>query len=166
MMLRLLLGVSLLLTSCGYHLIGQGTSSVIPSGVSSASLEQNSGEHGKQLLVELQYLWKNDDSLPTLQPPESEQEHIVFRIEQASNTFSAMGFDASGLAIQYRVQISGVLSMYQKDTLMWQSGVILSNADIYIGADPSIAEAERERLTGQLEQQWAQDAFARLKSGF
>ncbi|MDX8388591.1 MAG: hypothetical protein R8M46_08715 [Ghiorsea sp.] len=166
MRISLSLVVCLLLTSCGYHLVGQGSSTVIPDDVTSATLVPDSGKYGKSLLAELTPLWQQNKYLPALQPQRSSLEHVTVRIEQPRNQFTPVGFDASGLAIQYRLQVSAVLKVYQEGTMIWQSGVVLVHADVFAGSDPSVIEAERERLNEQLMQEWAKDAMSRLTSGF
>ncbi len=165
MILRILLVVSLLLPSCGYHLVGQGKATVIPEGVSSASLQASSEPEAKQLLPELIFLWKAKASLPRLEEQATEP-HVTLRIEQAETVLTPTAFDASGLAIQYRLQVSALLNMYQQNKLIWQSGILTVYADVFGGTNPTVIEAERERLTEKLRQQWAKEALARLQSGF
>jgi len=152
-------------------LVGQGESTVIPAGVTTASLATNVGVKGQVLLSELRQLWLQNASLPTLQEQGSGEEHIIMRIEDASETFTPVAFNASGLAIQYRLSVLGVLNMYQDNTLVWSSGAVSSSADIFgdataLANSPTSIEAERETLTEQLRQKWAQSALARLLSGF
>jgi len=166
MMYKLLFIASLMLTSCGYHLVGHGTATVIPEGVITATLEANQNGVDRNLLAELKYQWQQKDNLPTLADEGMGEEHITLRIEKVKVSFTPAAFDASGLAIQYRLSIGGMLSMYQQDTLIWGSGEILESADIFEGSDPSVTEAERNKWTEQLTQEWAKDALSRLRSGF
>jgi outer membrane lipopolysaccharide assembly protein LptE/RlpB len=176
MKLRLLFVVCALLTSCGYHLVGQGSSTVIPDDVISANLSavhspsadssQASDKFSQPLLAELTSLWENNEYLPSLRPERVSRDHVTVRVEQADNQFAPVAFDAAGLAIQYRMQVSAVLKLYQENTMIWQSGVVLVHTDVFGGSDPSVIEAERERLTEQLEQEWAKNTMSRLTSGF
>ncbi|MDQ7004845.1 MAG: hypothetical protein Q9N67_08010 [Ghiorsea sp.] len=172
MKLILYLVVTLMLTSCGYHLVGQGKSNVIPEGVESASLTSQGAQQDKALLAELRQAWMQRDALPSLNVEAAEaQKHVSLRIEGASEAFTPVAFDASGLAIQYRLSVSGILQMYQDSKLIWGSGQVVSSADIFGDAaaltnNPASIEAEREALIEQLRKQWAQDALARLQSGF
>lgn len=164
-----MLVASLLLTSCGYHLVGQGESSVIPEDVTSARLTTNAGEQGKLLLAELQQLWLQHETLPPLESNSMTEKTVVLRIEQASQTFSPIAFDAAGLALQYQLSVSGLLNIYQQDGLLWSSGMVSVRGQVFGEAgsnNPSTVEAERVTLAEQLEQQWAQDVMARLQSGF
>jgi outer membrane lipopolysaccharide assembly protein LptE/RlpB len=170
--MRLALVCCLLLSACGYHLVGQGDASVIPEDVTSASLSTNAGQVGKILLGELQQLWLQNEHLPPLQDDKGvKAHHITMRIEQANTAFVPVAFDSAGLAIQYQLRVSAVLNMYQKDTLIWSSGAVSSSADVFgdasaLANNPASIEAEKETLSEQLYQKWAQEALARLQSGF
>lgn len=166
MKLTLYLAVILMLTSCGYHLVGQGESAYIPKGVVSANLQSTERADTQPLLAALTQAWEGNTYLPSLQDESFGQESVVLRIEKQNITFNPTGFDASGLAIQYRLNISAVLNMYQEHQLIWQSGTVAVFADVFEGSDSSVIEAERVRLTEQLQHQWAQQALARLQSGF
>jgi len=160
------LALLLLLTSCGYHLVGQGESNVIPSDVQTAWLESGKSSKGQGLRMELEVLWQGNKHLPALDHVKPNKTHVVVRIEQASETFTPIGFDAAGLAVQYRLSISATLRMYQASSLIWQANNILVSADVFAGDDPSVIESERARLTKQLQTSWARAALARLQSGF
>jgi len=164
--LLLSLCLSLAFNACGYHLVGQGKSLMIPSNVVSASLTSASNQEGKPLLRELRILWEQNAYLPPLQDEEFSQKHVVMRVEQSSQSFHAIAFDASGIALQYRLQLSASLNMYQESNLIWQSGLISVSADMYEATDPSVVEAEKTKLLIQLQQQWANQAMASLQSGF
>jgi len=158
--------IVLLLSSCGYHLVGQGDSSVIPDGVQSAWLETGSSAQEQALRLELAALWQENEHLPVLDDVKPSKTHITVRLEQVREVFSPIGFDASGLAVQYRLSISATLRIYQNNSLIWQAHSILVSADVFAGDDPSVIESERARLTKQLQTSWARAALARLQSGF
>ena len=154
----------LLLSSCGYHLVGQGKSVVIPQGVTSASLSVLGDD--ALLLEKLSQQWQQHASLPALGKGSLATQHIRMRIERVSETFSPVAFAASGLAIQYRLQLQAVLHMYQEERLVWSSDAVVVNADVFGKDNPSVIEAERVRLGTVLRQQWAKEALNRLNSGF
>lgn len=166
-MLKWFVVLTFLLTSCGYHLVGQGDGSVFPQMVNTATLQSNASLTGKSIAAELSFIWQQQALLPALEAGNSlNKEHVVVRIEQENIVFMPVGFDASGLAVQYRLQLSAMLRMYHQNALIWQSGAIMVYADVFGASDPSVTEAERERLTEQLYKMWAKEALARLKSGF
>ena len=156
----------LLLGGCGYHLVGQGESKVIPSEVQTAWLETDASAKNKALLLELEVLWQGNKHLPALNDVKENKTHVTVRIEQISENFTPIGFDAAGLAVQYRLSISATLRMYQDSSLIWKADGVLVSADVFAGDDPSVIESERARLTKQLQTSWARAALARLQSGF
>ncbi|MDQ6979849.1 MAG: hypothetical protein Q9M46_00060 [Ghiorsea sp.] len=166
MRLSLYFALALILTSCGYHLVGQGESNVIPSEVQTAWLESGKSAKGQALRMELEVLWQGNKHLPSLDHVKPNKTHVTVRIEQVSENFIPIGFDAAGLAVQYRLSISATLRMYQESSLIWQANNILVSADVFAGDDPSVIESERARLTKQLQTSWARAALARLQSGF
>jgi len=168
--LWLLLLLGLMPSACGYHLVGQGDSSVVPDGVETAALSATTDATGKALLAEFQHVWVQHDELPSLQAAKASPKHVNVRIEQAKNTFTPVAFDAAGLAIQYRLTISAVLNMYQENALIWSSGSVVVGANVFgdsaTANNPSVVEAERETLTEQLHLRWANETMTRFKSGF
>jgi len=159
----LYLALLLLMTACGYHLVGQGKATVIPDGVTSARLTSMDAE--QVLLPELMQRWQQDDNLPMLKAGAGET-HVTLRIEQLTESFLPIAFDASGLAIQYRLQLQAWLKMYQLDSLIWTSGTVVVSANVFGVDNPSVVEAERLKLAKVLRQKWAKEAMNRLKSGF
>ena len=87
MKLSLPLVLCLLLSSCGYHLVGQGKATVIPEEVSSATLLASSGTEADLLLPELKFLWQNNKFLPELRSEQTGEEHVTLRIEQVKIEF-------------------------------------------------------------------------------
>lgn len=160
------LTLSLLMTSCGYHLVGQGAATVIPSEVLTAHLSSQAGVEYQALLKQLKISWGQRKNLPVLQDTTSLVNHITLRIEQATESFVPVTFDAAGLAIQYRLQVRAVLNMYQEHDLLWGSGAVMVSGDVFGDVNPSAIEAERAELLENLRQQWAKEAMNRLQSGF
>ncbi len=165
--MKRLLAIALLLGGCGYHLVGQGKATVIPEGVRTASLEAEQSAVAGRLLLAFKALWQGNTHLPPLRDEAADDAaHVTVRIEQASETFSPIGFDAAGLAVQYRLSMRGALRMYRQDALIWQAESIAVSADVFVGSNPSVIESERARLREQLEDDWARQAMARMQSGF
>ena len=164
---HLLLGLSLLFASCGYHLAGQGDFSVIPEDVQSVALEAGATQLDKQVKSEMVRVW-SQGSLPALydEPPLNSEQHVVIRIEQLGYAMRPVAYNSSGLAIQHNLELSGQLYMYRNSERIWQSGRLSEGSDIFGGGDPSVTEAERERLSDQLQQRWVKRAIKSLKSGF
>ena len=165
-MIRILLPVLMLLTSCGYHLVGHGDGmKVIPADVRTLSIV-GSGET-EQLLASLRQRLKSDSySLIEHDDVADQEHHATLRLHVSPAAYSPSAYDAAGVAIQYTMLLSGSLQLDQKGEILWQSGTIQRQGDVYVAGDPSSIEASRERLLRDLRKQWLQDAIGRLRSGF
>jgi outer membrane lipopolysaccharide assembly protein LptE/RlpB len=165
-MMRILLPVLMLLSSCGYHLVGHGDGAdVIPADVRTLSIV-GSGE-SQQLLVPLrQRLSSESFSLIEHGDSTDEEHHATLRLHIVPVAFNPSAYDAAGVATQYNMVISGSLQVDRKGEIIWQSGPIQRQGDVYVAGDPTSIEASRERLLRDLRKQWLQDAIGRLRSGF
>ena len=165
-MMRILLPVLMLLTSCGYHLVGHGDGrGVIPADVRTLSIV-GSGE-SQQLLASLRQRLKSDSfSLIEQDDIADEEHHATLRLYVSPAAYNPSAYDAAGVAIQYTMLLSGSLQLNQRGGIIWQSGTIQRQGDVYVAGDPSSIEASRERLLRDLRKQWLQDAIGRLRSGF
>jgi len=165
-MIRMLLPALMLLTSCGYHLVGQGGGAgAIPADVRTLSIV-GSGET-QQILTPLhqrlnseRYALIDHDSIA------DEEHHATVRLHVSPVVFNPSAYDAAGVATQYRMVFSGSLQVERMDKVIWQSGTIQQMGDVYVTGDPTSIEASRERLLRDLRKQWLQDAVGRLRSGF
>ena len=162
--------VAMLLTSCGYHLVGHGNGAgVIPADVETVSL-QATNEAAKSLLVELKRRISNRSEegylLVEADKVEDAEAHAAIRLEQASEQFVPSAYDASGVATQYRLTISGNILVYRSGKLLWKSGVISESGEVFVVGGPPGAEAARNRIQRDLRAQWASRAWSRLSSGF
>ncbi|MFC1545836.1 adenosylmethionine-8-amino-7-oxononanoate aminotransferase [Pseudomonadota bacterium] len=162
--------VAMLLTSCGYHLVGHGNGAgVIPADVETVSL-QATNEAAKSLLVELKRRISNRSEegylLVEADKVEDAEAHAAIRLEQASEQFVPSAYDASGVATQYRLTISGNILVYRSGKLLWKSGVISESGEVFVVGGPPGAEAARNRIQRDLRTQWASRVWSRLSSGF
>jgi len=171
MMFRtLLIATSLLLGSCGYHLVGHGDGAgVIPADVRTVSL-QATNEVAKTLMpgLERHFLRQSGESyelVATGKTVDSER-HAAIRLEQASESFVPSAFDSTGVATQYRLTISGNIRVYRGGKVIWDSGLISEAGDVFVTGGPSGVEASRSRIQRDLRKQWAGRAWSRLSSGF
>ncbi|MFC1542292.1 LPS assembly lipoprotein LptE [Pseudomonadota bacterium] len=162
--------LAMALTSCGYHLVGHGDGAgVIPADVETVSL-QATNETAKSLLVELKRRISNRGEegylLVEADEVEDAEAHAAIRLEQVSERFVPSAYDASGVANQYRLTISGNIRVYRSGKLLWESGVISESGDVFVVGGPPGAEASRSRIQRDLRSQWASRAWSRLSSGF
>jgi len=171
MMFRsLFIATALLLTSCGYHLVGHGDSAgVIPADVKTVSL-QATNEVAKALLPELKRRFSSSGSkgyaLVDIEKVEDPEAHASVRLEQASEQFLPSAYDTTGVATQYRLTIAGNIRIYRSGKLLWESGAISESGDVFVTGGPVGAEASRNRIQRDLRTQWVTRAWSRLSSGF
>lgn len=171
MMFRTLFIVtSLMLASCGYHLTGHGDGAdVIPADVKTVSL-QATNETAETLMPELKrhFLTKGGEGyeLVDVDKTHDPETHAEVRLEQVSERFVPSAYDTTGVAIQYRLIISGNILVYRSGKLLWESGAISESGDVFVTGGPVGVEASRSRIQRDLRKQWASRAWNRLNSGF
>ena len=165
-MIRVFLPILMLLTSCGYHLVGQGGGvGVIPADVRTLSII-GSGEAQQVLSPLRQRLSSESFSLIEHDNIADEEHHATLRLHLSPHTYNPSAYDVAGVAIQYRMVLSGSLKVDRAGKVIWQSGTIQRWGDVFVSGDPTSIEASRERLLRDLRKQWLQDAMGRLRSGF
>jgi outer membrane lipopolysaccharide assembly protein LptE/RlpB len=162
--------LAMVLTSCGYHLVGHGDgTSVIPADVKTVSLQATNAT-AETLMPELKrhFLSKSNRGyeLVDIGKAQDSEAHADVRLEQASERFVPIAYDATGVAIQYRLIISGNIRIYRSGKLLWESGAISESGDVFVTGGPVGVEASRSRMQRDLRKQWAARAWNRLSSGF
>ncbi|MDX8397760.1 MAG: LPS assembly lipoprotein LptE [Mariprofundaceae bacterium] len=161
--LFLLLWVSLLLGSCSYHLVGQSTGhGVIPS---SATQVVILGEKDKLYQALRQRLLQSDD-MPFVEQELGADDAVEIRVEQASELMTAVSFDSSGIANQYRITLSAVVRVVQSGQELWASESLAVAGDVFASGDVIAIEAQKEKVLQDLRRQWVQKLMGRLRSGF
>ncbi|MDQ6993021.1 MAG: adenosylmethionine-8-amino-7-oxononanoate aminotransferase [Mariprofundus sp.] len=163
--LRWSLWVLLMLSSCGYHLVGQGGASAIPAEVHSLSIVGNADASLVALLrprlTSTDYQLLNEaDSVLDL------HHHALLHLQMSGLDFRPSAYDLSGIASQYRMVVAGRLMLEMDGKTLWQSGSLQRQGDIYVTGGPASIEASRSRLLRDLQKQWVSDAIGRLRSGF
>jgi len=158
----------LLLSSCGYHLVGQGDGrGVIPEDVLTVSLEAK-GETAEQmqLLLKRQMAGSEHYKVVASHDVADEQTHAVLHIEQASESFVPSAYDQSGLATQYRMTIRGSVRLMRQGEKLWDSGVITRSDDVFVAGGPTGIESSRKRIREDLQKEWVYAVWGRINSGF
>ena len=166
----LFVATSLILGSCGYHLVGHGDGAgVIPADVKTVSLQATNAV-AETLLPELKrhFSTKGDKGYELVDADKihDAEVHVDVRLEQASEQFSPSAYDRSGVATQYRLTISGNIRIYRSGKLLWESGAISESGDVFVTGGPVGVEASRSRIQRDLRKQWATRVWSRLSSGF
>jgi len=158
----LLAGAVLLLSSCGYHLAGQGRGAV-PADVSVLSITASDGSAHTLLPAWKRYVRNHAQDYTV---GESGQSDAELRLGGFSESFNPVSFGATGVAVTYHLVFSGQLSLWRKDVRLWNSGPITVQGDVYAVGGPSSIEASRARLRRDLNRQWIHEAWLKLSSGF
>jgi len=157
-----------LLTSCGYRLVGQGgDTGVIPAEVTTLSV-QGSNAVARGLAPGLRQQLARSERYRVVYGKEAVDDaaHALLRIDRASESFVPSSYDASGIATQYRMQLSAAVRIYRTGKLFWESGAISVAGDVFVAGGPASIESSRERIRQDLQKEWVQKVMARIRSGF
>jgi len=167
LLLSWLMAVALLLSGCGYHLVGHGDGEgAIPSDVKTVSLIVRSSDSQLKSAFK-QRLTSDRYALIEPQDVIDPKVHANLRATISPLVFTPSAYDVAGVATQYRMVFSGSLTIIRGDgKSIWQSGLIQRQGDVYVTGGPTSIEASRERLLEDLRKEWIQDALGRLRSGF
>jgi len=161
--------LSLLLVSCGYHLAGHGDAGLIPTNSKQMVVVAAGGDQAS-LLPELKKALQQGLNLALVSREEVRKEAhddtIEVRIEQSRESFVSSSFDASGIANQYRLTLSGMVRVWQAGKEIWVSEALSQTGDVFATGDTVAIEAQKERVAESLRKAWAQKIVGRLRSGF
>lgn len=161
-----LLTVVILISGCGYHLVGHGDGAgAIPEDVRTVSLIVRGGDDELKTMLR-RSIASERYALVEAQDVIDQAAHAILRVTIAPVRFNPSAYDASGVATQYHMLFSGSLLLERQGKSIWQSGVVQSQGDVYVSGGPASIEASREELLEDLRKQWLQDAVGRLRSGF
>jgi len=166
-MMRALWLVAMMLASCGYHLVGHGDGAgVIPADVQSLNIISH--DEGNLLLPALREQLATDTLTVTgnAKTVHESAHHARLILQVNPISFTPSAYDASGIAIQYRMVYSGSLILEREGTAIWQSGAFSAQGEVYVTGDPTSIEASRQQLLTGLRKQWLRTAVGRLRSGF
>jgi len=153
--------LTLVLGACGYHLAGQGRGAV-PEDVGIVNVTgTDPSAHG---ILSAWRRYVSDHARGFVVGTDHADAEL--RLGAISETFNPVSFDASGVAITYRLSRSGSISLWRKDVRIWSSGAISVQGDVYAVGGPTSIEASRARLSRDLDRQWIREAWLKLSSGF
>jgi len=167
LLLPSLMTTALLLSACGYHLVGHGDSEgAITADVKTVSLIVR-GESDRLFLANLKQRLSSD-KYALIEPRDvvDQQGHANLNVSIAPLRFTPSAYDAAGVATQYHMTFSGSLTVERDGKSSWQSGLIQTQGEVYVAGGPTSIEASRERMLKDLRKQWLQDALGRVRSGF
>jgi len=151
---------AMLLSACGYHLVGHGDGTgAIPADVHSIALISNDAAREALPLMRDRLQQAGYDLA-------AERPEATLRLMLQPESFAPSAYDRAGVATQYRMAIAGTLVLEQDGAVIWQSGNLAVQDEIYVTAGPASIEASRQRLGEQLRNTWVREAWSRLQSGF
>jgi len=153
------------LTGCGYHLVGQGGS--LPEATSTILVHADTAL-GQRAISNLLEKLGNDAEHRFVRDGKPNKPASSLTIRNMEETLRTQGFDSSGIANQYRLELHGELLLLPADggEATWRSGTITVHGLIYANGGPAEIEANRSRVRSELLSQWADRASRRLRSGF
>jgi len=163
-----IVAVLLLLSSCGYHLVGHGDGGgVIPEDILTLSVEANS-EVGRQMVVLLKRQLAGGDRYKVVASKDVPDElvHAEMRIEQALESFVPSAYDQSGQATQYRMTIRANVRLFRQNAKLWESGIVSKSEDVFVIGGPTGIESSRKRIREDLQKEWVYTVWGRINSGF
>jgi len=157
----IVVAVALVLGACGYHLAGQGRGSV-PEDVSIVNVTGTDASARAILPAWRRYVGDHAKGFVV----GKDHADAELRLGAISESFNPVSYDASGVAITYRLSHSGSISLWRKNVRIWSSGTISVQGDVYAVGGPTSIEASRARLSRDLDRQWMREAWLKLSSGF
>jgi len=160
--------LTLLLTSCGYHLVGQDSGrGAIPKDVSTISMRAE-GALARSLATGLKHRLETGDRYTFIGEKEQRDEstHAEIGIDQVSESFVASAYDQAGVAAQYRMNLKARVRIFRSGQAVWNGGLLSMAGDVFVAGGPAGIEASRERIRNDLKREWIQEASDRIRSGF
>ena len=156
--------LSLLLSACGYHLVGQGDGAgVIPADAQQVVIVGGDNESLKSVFTQT---FKQSMDLPVVHASEADAHTAEIHLENISEQLNATAFDASGIANQYQLTISAGLRVLQGGKELWSMPSMAVSADVFATGGSAEIEAQKVSVAKSLREEWARKAMARLRSGF
>ncbi|MDX8376861.1 MAG: hypothetical protein R8L53_02430 [Mariprofundales bacterium] len=162
MCLVILLFPILFITGCGYKLAGQGQGVVpedvhivaiyAPAAASLANMLRHHAGHKRGYVIVID--------------ADSDTADAEFHISGMNETFLPSSYDASGIAQSYNLTLTASISLWRDGLQIWNGGNINVREDVYAIGDPSSIQAARQRISNDLQQEWASEAWLRISSGF
>lgn len=159
----LLLCAALLLSACGYHLAGHGRG-VVPSDVKTVFVSSQGDASKTVALLLRDYIREHADGYTVT--TDQQMADAELHLGGISESFTPSAYDANGVATTYSLAISGSLTLLKGGKSIWSSGNIQVQGTVYAVGGPVSIESSRTRMRGDLQQQWVQEAWLRLSSGF
>lgn len=154
----------LLLAACGYHLAGHGGEhGAIPADVRVVAL---TGAGEAQRYMPLMKSRLSAAGYTVAARAAEGEAGAVIRLTHSSEQFVPSAYDQSGIATQYRMILVGSVDVEQQGKVIWRSGPVTVQDEVYVTGSLASIEASRQRLKEDLAREWVRRAWSRLRSGF
>jgi len=155
--------ICLMLSSCGYHLMGMGRG-VVPEDVQVVRVV---GAGGNERFMSSWLSYVRDNALYNVIAAASDQEAgAEMHVGRLAESMAPITYDASGIITVERMTLSGEVSLWRNNESIWDSGAISVFEDIDVTGSPTAIESAKTRIRSDLETQWIRQAWLKLSSGF
>ncbi len=155
--------ICLMLSSCGYHLMGMGRG-VVPADVQVVRVV-GAGGNERFMSSWLTYL-RDNASYKVIAAASDQEAEAELHIGRLAESLVAITYDASGIVSVDRMTLSGEISLWQNGESIWNSGAISVYEDLDVTGGPTTIESAKTRIRSDLETQWIRQAWLKLSSGF
>jgi len=163
-MMRLLtVSLCLMLSACGYQLMGMGRG-VVPADVQVVRVI-GAGDDERFISSLMAYM-RDNASYSVIGGASDKQADAELHVSQLSESLASITFDASGIATVDRMTLSGEMSLWRDDAQIWRSDSITAYEDVDVSGGPTTIESAKTRIRSDLETQWMRQAWLKLSSGF
>lgn len=157
------LAFTMLISSCGYHLVGQGDGAgvieqggeviILPAAGLSASW-----------YAELQRQLGRDYQLVDVNQKDAGAYRV--KLSGASEQLNPVAYDASGIAVQYQLVLSASMQVIRGSEIVWESSAVAVAGDIYASGGPVEIASQREKVAAELYREWTRKMLTHMRSGF
>lgn len=158
-----LLSLCLLLSACGYHLMGTGQG-VVPADVEVVRVIGAGGDEA--FVTSLIAFLRNHASYKVIGGASGQEADAELHVGRMNESLAAFTFDTSGIATVDRMTLTGDMSLWRDHEQIWRSGTISAYEDVDVSGGPTAIESAKARIRSDLEAQWMRQAWLKLSSGF
>lgn len=159
----LVLSLCLLLSACGYHLMGMGRG-VVPADVEIVR-NMDAGNDTRFISEWMGYV--RDHATYTVVSADSDQQAgAELHVSKLTESLAPITYDANGIVTVDRMTLSGEISLWRDGERIWNSGTISAYEDVDVSGGPTAIESAKTRIRSDVETQWMRQAWLKLSSGF
>lgn len=153
----------LLLSSCGYHLMGMGRG-VVPADVQVVRILDEGND--ARFVSGMQQFVRDHASYEVVSATSEKKADAELHISRLDESLVPVTYDATGIVSVDRLTLSGELSLWRDGERIWHSGTIAAYEDVDVSGGPTAIESAKTRIRSDVETQWMRQAWLKLSSGF